>query len=265
MPQSPEYILSTDTSAGFPPASDGLAWSGVFHPPSCFWCRPFLPRYQNAPARKCRKGWQPENQPASAQSGREAADKAKFSRGRQVSSSSGTEKRNGSTTTIRWQPEVMSPRSSEQNASEASASMEAAAASVLPCAIISPMSLMPPSRKTVLKHCPFQVRCHFRSMRESVKPSTPPLIRENRLSLPSAIYFTYPVPRLSFVKQWSQSVILSPRNKICCAFIIFPAFRCVLFLKYCKIDTFREILPDPFQKSNQMKKGTFIFENSVIQ
>lgn len=83
----------------------------------------------------------------------------RFSRGRQVSSSSGTEKRNGSTTTIRWQPEVISPRSSEQNASEASASMEAAAVSVLPCAIISPMSLMPPSRKTVLKHCPFQVRC----------------------------------------------------------------------------------------------------------
>ena len=114
-----------------------------------------------------------------------------------------------------------------ENASEASARMEAANASVLPCVIISPMSLMPPSRKTVWKHCPVQVRCHFRSMRESVKPSTPPLIRENRLSPPSAIYFTYPVPRLSFVKQWSQSVILSPRNKICCAFIIFPAFRCV--------------------------------------
>ena len=45
---------------------------------------------------------------------------------------------------IRWQPEVISPRSSEQNASEASASMEAAAVSVLLCAIISPMSLMPP-------------------------------------------------------------------------------------------------------------------------
>ena len=104
-----------------------------------------------------------------------------FSRGCQVTSSSGTEKRNGSITTIRQHPEAMSPRSSVSNASNASASTEAATASAFPCAIISPTSLIPPSRKTVSKCCPLHIRCHLRQIRGSVKPSTPPLMREKSL------------------------------------------------------------------------------------